>query len=264
MYETSLVRPNQPPRQLIVNAHRVADEEGQHVRLLVAINDVTVARAEALEKENLIREKEVLLREVQHRVANSLQIIASVLMQSARRVQSIEARGHLRDAHSRVMSIATVQRLLAASTLDDVDIGAYLRQLCQSLAASMISELNRLSIVVSADATKLAANLSVSLGLVVTELVINALKHAFSEVATGCIEVSFHSTAGGWTLSVSDNGSGMPSGAATATAGLGSSIIRALAQQLIAEVTISDNRPGTQVTIIHSRESAGTPGAAAA
>lgn len=265
MYETTLVRPNQPPRQLIVNAHRLADEDGQHVRLLVAINDVTVARAEAVEKENLIREKEVLLREVQHRVANSLQIIASVLMQSARRVQSIEARGHLRDAHSRVMSIATVQRLLAASTLDDVDIGVYLRQLCQSLAASMISEANRLRIVVSADGTKLAANLSVSLGLVVTELVINSLKHAFSEAATGCIEVSFHSTAGGgWTLSVSDNGSGMPSGLASATAGLGSSIIRALAQQLAGEVSITDNRPGTQVTIIHSGESAGTPGAVAA
>ncbi len=95
MYETSLLRKGKPPRQLVVNAHRLADEDGQHIRLLVAINDVTLARAEALERENLIREKEVLLREVQHRVANSLQIIASVLMQSARRVQSDEARGHL-------------------------------------------------------------------------------------------------------------------------------------------------------------------------
>ena len=264
MYETSLVRPDQPVRQLVVNAHRLVDEEGNHVRLLVAITDVTVARAEALERENLIREKDTLLQEVQHRVANSLQIIASILMQSARRVQSIEARGHLRDAHSRVMSIASVQRLLLASTFDDVDIGVYLRQLCQSLAASMISESNRLSITVSADSTKMPANLSVSLGLIVTELVINSLKHAFSESATGRMEVSFHSTAGGWNLAVSDNGSGMPSGKATAPAGLGSSIIRALAQQLAAEVSISDNQPGTRVTIVHYGGSTGTEGSAAA
>jgi two-component sensor histidine kinase len=264
MYETSLVRPDQPPRQLIVNAHRMVDEEDGHVRLLVAISDVTVARAEAVEKENLIREKDILLREVQHRVANSLQIIASVLMQSARRVQSVEVRGHLRNAHNRVMSIATVQRFLATSTLDDVDIGVYLKQLCQSLAASMISESNRLSIVVSADATRLAANLSISLGLIVTELVINALMHAFSEAATGRMDVSFHSTAAGWILSVSDNGSGMPVGTAAATAGLGSSIIRALAQQLMADVSVSDNHPGTRVTITHSAESAGKPGPPAA
>jgi two-component sensor histidine kinase len=264
MYETSICRRGHPGQHLVVNAHRLADDDGGHVRLLVAINDVTLARAEAVERESLIREKEVLLREVQYRVANSLQIIASVLMQSARRVQSDEARGHLRDAHFRVMSIATVQRLLAASTLEDVTIGPYLRQLCDSLAASMISDPARIKIVVTADESKLAANLSVSLGLIVTELVINALKHAFAEDAEGSIKVAFHASRTGWTLAVSDDGVGMPQAPRAPVTGLGTSIIQALAKQLKAEVRITDNSPGTCVRIVQDSEADGTDKALAA
>ena len=77
---------------------------------------------------------------MQHRVANSLQIIAGVLIQSARKVQSEETRGHLRDAHQRVMSIAAVQQHLAQSEAKDVALRPYLTQLCESLAASMISD----------------------------------------------------------------------------------------------------------------------------
>lgn len=115
-YEIDLVRPNQKNRQLIVNAQTLDDGDAEHVRLLVAITDVTDARTEASLKDALVRDKAMLLQEVQHRVANSLQIIASVLMQSARRVQSDEARGHLHNAHHRVMSIAALQRQLSTSS----------------------------------------------------------------------------------------------------------------------------------------------------
>jgi len=121
-YEIDLVRKGQATRSLLLNARKLEDGNKEHVRLLLAITDVTLARAEARQKDDLIREKAILLQEVQHRVANSLQIIASVLMQSARKVQSEEARGHLRNAHHLVMSIAAVQRHLAASTLGDVTL----------------------------------------------------------------------------------------------------------------------------------------------
>jgi two-component sensor histidine kinase len=70
----------------LLNAHILDDGDIDRVRLLLAITDITHARAEARKKDDLIREKEILLQEVQHRVANSLQIIASVLLQSARKV----------------------------------------------------------------------------------------------------------------------------------------------------------------------------------
>ena len=137
-YEIDLVRKGQATRSLVLNARKLEDGDKERVRLLLAITDVTLARAEARQKDDLIREKAILLQEVQHRVANSLQIIASVLMQSARKVQSEEARGHLRNAHHRVMSIAAVQRHLAASTLGDVALRPYFIQLCESLGASMM------------------------------------------------------------------------------------------------------------------------------
>src|SRR6202789_785212 len=145
-YEIDLIRKEQKPRYLLVNAHRLDDGDSARVRLLVTVTDVTLARAEAWQKDELIREKAILLQEVQHRVANSLQIIASLLMQSARKVQSEEARGHLHDAQHRIMSVAALQRQLAGSGSESVELRRYFTDLCGSIGASMISDHNKLSL----------------------------------------------------------------------------------------------------------------------
>jgi two-component sensor histidine kinase len=255
-YELDLVRPNQKNRQLIVNAHTLDDGDTEHVRLLLAVSDVTDVRAEARLKDDLVRDKAMLLQEVQHRVANSLQIIASVLMQSARQVQSDEARGHLHNAHHRVMSIASLQRQLSTSSGGDVEVRVYLTQLCQSLGASMIADPARLSIQVAVDNSLVGPDVSVSLGLIVTELVINALKHAFPDEMAGTIAVDYRSSGGDWTLSVTDNGVGMPTGSEAPKAGLGTGIVEALARNLAGEIEVTDAGPGTAITVRH-RESAG-------
>src|SRR4029079_12306731 len=85
--------------------------------ILLAIEDVTRRRETEREKDELLQQKEILLQEMQHRVANSLQIIASILLLKARTVQSEETRHHLHDAHQRVMSVATVQQQLQANVL---------------------------------------------------------------------------------------------------------------------------------------------------
>ena len=248
-YEFDLIRKDQPPRCLLLNARRLDDGNSERVRLLLAITDITHARAEALKKDELIREKETLLLELQHRVANSLQIIASVLLQSARKVQSEEARGLLQDAHTRVMSIAAVQRHLAQSINSDVQLRPYLTQLCASLGASMIRDPKRLAIVVTVDDSVVTANASVSLGLIVTELVINALKHAFPEQRPGTIAIDYRSEAHSWRLSVRDDGIGMPKDGKKAKAGLGSGIVDALARHLRGRIKLSDASPGTAFTL---------------
>ena len=93
--------------------------------------------------------------------------------------------------------------------------------------------------------------MSVSLGLIVTELVINALKHAFPDHRDGRIEVKYDSQGDDWTLSVGDDRVGMPQDPASAKSGLGTSIVEALAKQLDAHVVVSDVAPGTEVSIIH-------------
>ncbi|WP_103332892.1 sensor histidine kinase [Pseudotabrizicola formosa] len=250
-YEIDLKRPDRKTRNLVVNACTLEDGDTDHIRLLVSVTDVTDARANARLNDDLVREKAVLLQEVQHRVANSLQIIASVLMQSARKVQSEEVRGHLHNAHHRVMSIAAVQRQLSISPGGDVEIRSYLTQLCNSLGASMIADPDRLSISVLVDDSSVTAEVSISLGLIVTELVINALKHAFPDQATGKIVVGYQTKGSDWTLSVTDNGIGMPEGSSAPRAGLGTGIVEALTKNLGGELQLTEANPGTAIRISH-------------
>jgi two-component sensor histidine kinase len=98
---------------------------------------------------------------------------------------------------------------------------------------------------------------AVSLGLIVTELVINALKHAFPAGRGGNIVVGYQSHAPDWALTVKDDGVGMPKGAEPTKAGLGTSIVQALAKQVGATVEVSDAHPGTKVSIVHEGNEAG-------
>ncbi|MEO7277484.1 MAG: histidine kinase dimerization/phosphoacceptor domain -containing protein [Sphingomicrobium sp.] len=210
-YEMDLVRAGKDTACLVLNAHKLAYGDDEKPRIVLAATDITSARLAAKLKDDLVHKNQILLQELQHRVANSLQIIASVLMQSARRVQSEETRSHLHDAHHRVMSIATLQKQLALKSTDKVELSKYLKDLCKSIGASMIDDQDRVSLVSRVDDTVTTANVSVSLGLIVTELVINALKHAFpGRNQKGRINVDYLTTAAGWTLTVNDDGNGMP------------------------------------------------------
>ncbi|CDZ28718.1 ATP-binding protein [Neorhizobium galegae] len=256
-YELKLKRSGRPTRDLLVNAHKVANPDGSHVRVLVSVADITEARLNEKLKDDLLRDKAILLLELQHRVANSLQIIASVLMQSARKVQSEESRTHLYDAHNRVMSIATLQKQLAASASDEVSLRPYLTDLCRSIGASMIQDRNLVSLEVAVDETIVKADISISIGLVVTELVINALKHAFTSQGHGNIVVSYKAAGSGWSLSVSDDGIGMADDHPKPKAGLGTNIVQALAAQLDADIEVTNCAPGTRVSLSHRHQSDG-------
>jgi len=252
-YEIDLDREDHDSRRLVLNAQKLEYGGAENVRLLLAVSDVTDARIAERLKDDMLKEKAVLLQELQHRVANSLQIIASVLMQSARKVQSEETRTYLHDAHQRVMSVATLQKHLVSSNAADVELRPYFTALCNSIGASMIRDHNQMSLDVDVDDSTSSADVSVSLGLIVTELVINALKHAFPDDRAGKIKVGYHSHGPNWTLSVTDNGVGMPKDAAAAKPGLGTSIVQALTAQLHAVVNIADANPGTAISVAHAQ-----------
>ena len=251
-YEMDLVRDGHDKACVVVNAQRLDLGSDQQPMIALTVMDVTSARLAEKLKDALVQEKQVLLQELQHRVANSLQIIASVLMQSARRVQSDETRTHLYSAHNRVMSIATLQKQLAVTANDEVELRPYLKELCASIGASMIDDADRVSLSSSADESKATANVSVSLGLIVTELVINALKHAFPDPdQSGSVTVDYGATGDGWTLNVEDDGVGIAAGDGQGTPGLGTGVVDALAKQLGATVTTSDKGSGTKVSVVH-------------
>jgi len=252
-YEIDFPTRNRGVRRLCINAHRIDYDDRDAVRVFMSITDLTEVRANDRIRDELVREKSVLLQELQHRVANSLQIIASVLLQSARKSQSEELRNHLTNAHNRVMSVAELQRQLAVSSLDDVAMRPYLGQLCLTIGASMIADHDQLSIAVNADESSASSSDSVSIGLIVTELVINALKHAFPDHRHGEIKVGYNGGGVGWRLTVVDDGVGMPSNMADAKAGLGTTIVNALAHKLRATVKVEPGNAGTAITVTHTK-----------
>jgi chemotaxis protein methyltransferase CheR len=249
-------------RSMLLNAREVFDRGGAHTLILLAIEDVTERRGAEREMSELLRQKEILLLEMQHRVANSLQIIASILLLKARTVQSEETRQHLQDAHQRVMSVAAVQQQLHASGHGEaIRLGPYLSRLCKALAASMIGDNRPISLKVQAgDGTTTSAE-AVSLGLIVTELVINALKHAFVGDRAGVIVVAYEVAKTNWRLAVSDDGIGEGRSDKTSP-GLGTSIVEALARQLDGRVEVSMSPRGTSVSITHGAFNSELPAAA--
>jgi two-component sensor histidine kinase len=258
-YEVEHDFPSIGRRTMLLNARKVFYEGNNSTSLLFAVEDVTERRTlerekdEFLrEKDELLRQKDLLLQEMNHRVNNSLQIIASILLLKAQTVQSEEIRRHLRDAHERVMAVATVQEQLHPTPFGaEIEAKNYLTRLCESLAASMILDNQPVSISVEAGEGTTTSEQAVSMGLIATELVINALKHAFPGGAKGTILVGFESTASAWRLFVSDDGVGIGTHLADAPArsGLGTSIVEALTRQLGGRVATAAASPGTTVSV---------------
>ncbi|WP_269513708.1 sensor histidine kinase [Brevundimonas subvibrioides] len=245
-------------RRLVLDVQQLDYKDADGVRLLVSIQDVTGEREKERQNEELIQERAMLVQEVQHRTANSLQIIASVLMQGIRKLGSDESCAnlrscsHLRDAHQRILSVAAVQHQLARSELGDVELRGYFTDLCRSIGDSMIRDTSQIRLNVTVDDSVATSGNSVSLGLIVTELVINALKHAFPNDRNGRIDVDYSAGGEGWTLTVRDDGVGMPPDPTSTRSGLGTGIIQALAGQLGAVIDMADAQPGLRVSIICS------------
>jgi chemotaxis protein methyltransferase CheR len=255
-YEVQHEFPQLGSRIMLLNAREISYSEDADPGILLAIEDVTERRLEERQLHGLLEQKELLLEEMQHRIGNSLQIIASILMLKARSVQSEDSRSHLKDAHARVMSVVAVQELLQPGAWGErIPVGPYLSNLCAKLAQSMIGTTRNIVLEATANEGTLLSKEVVSIGLIVTESVINALKHAFPLVtSSGAITVAYEEKGDGWTLSIADNGCGMPSEEmAGIKPGLGTSIVTALAGQLAARVSVTSGSGGTTVTVTHDR-----------
>jgi two-component sensor histidine kinase len=253
--EVEHVFPDIGRRTMLLNARKVFYEEGSRANILLGIEDITGQRALDREKDELLRQKDVLLGEIQHRVGNSLQIIAGIIMSKVLTVQSEETRRHLNDAHDRVISIAAVQQHLHISAASgSIELGPYLTKLCDAISDSMIGDNRSIVLRVCGDSGRATNRNAESLGLIVTELVINSLKHAFTEnSAEARITVGYDVFGKDWKLVVADNGTGKPEGSfAQPKSGLGTGIVSALAQQLDAQVVTASGPQGTSVTVTHS------------
>jgi chemotaxis protein methyltransferase CheR len=240
-------------RTMLVNARTVRDDDEKQ-KMLISIFDITDQRRLEKEKEGILMKKDLLLREMSHRIANSLQIIASILLLKSETVTSEESRTHLHDAHERIMTIATVQQQLDPAGLGEkIVVAKYLDVLCKNLARSMVAGRQLVTIEVHAGEGSVPSDTAVGFGLITTELVLNCLKHAFAPDQAGKIVVTYESQDLDWTLSVADDGVGLSPDPKGTHKGLGTSLLNALAHQLRATIrTETAPGKGMKVSVIHT------------
>lgn len=193
-----------------------------------------------------LHEKEELLSEIHHRVKNNLQIVSSLLDMQALRIEDKKVVGALLDSRNRVQTMALIHtQLYQSENLAQVEMGNTISKLIDDLLQIYVKEENGISAVVTAEGVILPISQAVPLGLIINELVSNALKYAFPDTKKGSIEISMREIAGDFiVLTVKDDGVGIPKDFdISKTQTLGLKLVRTLAErQLKGELTL--NRDG--------------------
>jgi two-component sensor histidine kinase len=248
----------------------VKDTRGDFVPLLqVAVDgalrqaELERARAEAEAEIHASRdrfaalaaEREVLLREVNHRVGNSLQIIASLLHLQANSAAQDDVKAALTNAMGRVAAVAQVHRRLYTShDLKSVLLNQYLEALLEDLRRS--AEGNKMSrLTLQAEAIEIDPDRAVAIGIIVNELVMNAVKYAYPDCA-GPIDVALRLQGDDILLSISDNGVGLNGKSDPRSTGMGQRIVSAMAAKLEAQVERDPGHAGTRILVRFRRAKA--------
>lgn len=188
-----------------------------------------------------LAQKEILVREIHHRVKNNLQLVMSLLNLHARRIRDPRAEVAFAEARSRINALATLhRRLYESENLQEIDLKWFLEDLCSELRRGGLSRGRHVELVVQAPSEVIGPDVAVPLGLLVTEAITNAYKHAFNERAGGRIAVRvLRESPTSLLLSIRDDGVGFDAAASTPeAAGLGRSLIEAFVRQLRGELEI--------------------------
>jgi PAS domain S-box-containing protein len=225
---------------VLVSASAPKDDSGRFLGIVSVNRDVTAMRDAERRLVSSLMEKEVLLKEVHHRVKNNLQVISSLLSLQAHHVSDSTARELLAESQSRVQSIALVhERLYRAADLSHVDLQNYASDLVNGLLRTHLEVGARITCAVELTGVRLPIDLAIPCGLIVNELVINSLKYAFAD-GHGSIRISGRQEDGRVTLVVADDGVGLPRDLdPSRAASLGLELVFTFAEQLGAAVTWS-------------------------
>jgi two-component sensor histidine kinase len=238
------------PQQVEVHSNIIEDDGGvPRYRLVALVSPRPPGNADRKDLEDRIREKDTLLLELQHRVKNNLQMITALIRMEARNTAPLEGEKFERLA-GRIGSLALLYDALSLDGHGEtVDLGIYLSQIATRLMASHGLDGVRLDLQV--DAYPVSINVAMPTGLVVNELLTNALKHAFQGREGGTIKLHCLAEDGGCVLTVSDDGIGFPEGESWPRKGkLGSLIAQSLRENAGADLDVaSQTGEGTTITI---------------
>jgi PAS domain S-box-containing protein len=231
-------------------ASHLFDRHGQLQGTVCVATDISDRKAAEQQLRTSLSEKEVLLKEVHHRVKNNLQIISSLLNLQAQATPAPEAARALRDSQSRIHSMSLIhEQLYRSDNLASIDFAEYVRELTTHVSRSVGAATRDVSVRVDVQPTPLSIELAVPCGMIVNELVTNAMEHAFPDGRSGEIRVGFRSYDRRLELTVCDNGVGLtPLDDKGDAQSLGLKVVRALAEQIGGTLQLK-HHDGTQCTV---------------
>jgi two-component sensor histidine kinase/PAS domain-containing protein len=254
-FEVDHVFPSIGRRVMVLNARKV-DHPGNHTkRILLAIEDVT--ERTRLEHERAAAHARIaaLLQELGHRIKNSLQIIVSMVSLEARNHKIGDGKAALERVSHRIAALGRLYSILGeANSVEEIDAATYLEALCRDLIESVQKE-NGISIALRTDIESelLRADRAIPLGLIVNELVTNAVKYAFPDAARGTVVVTLKRIPGELRLTVSDDGKGVDP--RRTDSGVGGRLVEAFTRQLGGQIERESGNKGTIVSLtLPSRE----------
>jgi PAS domain S-box-containing protein len=249
-FEVDRLFPPIDRRVMVLNARKVYRPGNKIQQILLAIEDVT--ERVRLEREHAIASERIgmLMQELTHRVKNSLQIIAAMVSIEARSHKSGEGKAALERVSHRINALGHLySKLSKANTVEAVDAATYLGDLCRDLIASVHKE-GGTSIMLETDIESevLPTDCAITIGLMVNELVTNAVKYAFPGDKKGTVLVTLKRVTGKLHLTVADNGQGVD--LRRADSGLGGRLVEGFAQQLGGQLKRESDSKGMTVRLI--------------
>ncbi|KYK29345.1 MAG: hypothetical protein AYK19_19885 [Theionarchaea archaeon DG-70-1] len=234
------------------NARVIRDDSGNILYYEGTIEDITESKKAEKQIRASLKEKEVLLREIHHRVKNNMQIISSLLNLQSQYIESDQLREAFRDSRNRIRSMAIVhEKLYQSRDLASVDFREYIKSLTSSLFQSSRTDMGRITLKIEVEDVSLGSDHAIPCGLIINELISNCLKHAFPGNRKGEITIKLRALdEKEIELVVADNGVGMPKSIDFKnTKSLGLRLVTILAEDQLNGTIRVDRTEGTEVHI---------------
>jgi PAS domain S-box-containing protein len=252
-YDLPIIRPDGGERWIRVIASPLATESGAYAGASALFRDVTGEREANEALRRLVRTKETLMKELEHRVKNSFALVSSLLDIARGEITDEQAIGVLLDTGTRIKSLSSIyEQLYLAESVEAIDFGRYLESLVATIVGTFTRGPGRIAFSVEAEHVQVDTRRAISLGLIVNELLTNALKYAFPDGRAGRIAVRLSSRDGMIRLSVSDDGVGLPGAdIADTSPSMGMTLIRLLAEQIEGSLEV-DLSAGTTIAVAFS------------
>jgi len=183
----------------------------EFIRTHCILNDISERKHMENQLKKSLDDKEMLLKEIHHRVKNNLMIISSLLNLQSVSIKDEKARGVFKESQNRARSMALIHdRLYRSTDLKRINFGDYIRNLTNELYHTYVLDIQRVKLVLNVEDVMIDINSAVPLGLIVNELVANAMKYAYPEGESGKIQICFHKDDDLYILRVKDDGVGIP------------------------------------------------------